>query len=216
MLDNWLSKSRFKKGFEKVVQKIFDKRISANILTIIGLILGIFSALLIFLSKKLQYEFGLIILAVFVMCLSFFFDAVDGPIARLEGQSIFGGILDIFCDRIVETSIIIAIISTDPQILMWPGIFLLASIVLCVTMFLVTGGIMSVENLEEKNKVIYYRKGLMERSETFIFLLLITILFFGVWRFILLWLFAVLVFITAILRLKDSYRIFKSSSNREK
>ena len=216
MLDNWFSRSRIKKGFEKVVQKIFDKRISANKLTIIGLILGILSALLIFLSKELQYEFELIILAVIVMCFSFFLDAVDGPIARLEGPSIFGGILDIFCDRLVEISIIIAIISTDPQILMWPGIFLLASIVLCITMFLITGGVINVENLEDRKKVIYYRKGLMERSETLIFLVLITILFFGAWRFILLWIFAVLVFTTAILRLRDSYLIFKSSSNRDK
>jgi len=213
MLDNWFSKSRLKKVFEKFVQKIFDNRISANKLTIMGLILGIFSALLIFLSKVLQYELELIILAVIAMCLSFFLDAIDGPVARLESPTIFGGILDIFCDRIVEVSIIIAIISTDPQILMWPGIFLLASIVLCITMFLISGGITNIDNLEERKKVILYQKGLIERSETLIFLLLITILFFGVWRFILLWIFAVLVFITAVLRLKDSYFIFKSSSN---
>lgn len=213
MLDNWLSRSRIKKGFEKIVKKVFYKRVSANKLTIIGLILGIFSALLIFFSKVLQYELELIILAVIAMCFSFFFDAVDGAIARLEEPSIFGGILDIFCDRIVEISIIIAIISTDPQILMWPGIFLLASIILCITMFLITGGIVNLENLEEGKKVIYYRKGLMERSETLIFLVLITILFFGALRFILLWIFAVLVFTTAVLRLRDSYIIFKSSSN---
>ena len=215
MLDNWFSRSKIKKGFEKFVQKIFDKRISANKLTIIGLILGIFSALLIFSSKVLHYELELIILAVIAMSFSFFFDAVDGVIARLESPTIFGGILDIFCDRIVEISIIIAIISTDPQILMWPGIFLLASIILCITRFLISGGVVSIENLEEGKKVIYYRKGLMERSETFIFLLLITFLFFGAWRFILLWIFAVLVFITAILRLKDSYLILKSRPNSD-
>ena len=215
MLDNWLSRSRIKKGFGKIVKKIFYKRVSANKLTIIGLILGILSALLIFLSKELQHELELIILAVIMMCFSFFFDAVDGSVARLEEPSIFGGILDIFCDRTVEVLIIIALISTDPLNLMWPGLFSLAAIVLCITMFLITGGVIRGENLEGKQKVIYYRKGLMERSETLIFLFIMTILYFGAWRFILLWIFAVLVFITAILRLRDSYLIFHSSSNRD-
>ena len=216
MIDNWLSKTKIPKIFEKFVKKIFFNRISANQLTMIGLILGLISAFSIFMSTKLKESCELIVLASVFMVLSFFFDVLDGILARLEKPSIFGGILDIFCDRTVEVSIIIAIISTDPQILMWPGIFSLASIILCITMFLITGGAINVENLEQGKKVIYYRKGFMERSETFLFLFLMTILFFGAWRFILLSIFAVLVFITAILRLRDSYLIFKSSSNIDK
>ena len=83
-------------------------------------------------------------------------------------------------------------------------------------MFLITGGIIREDNLEGKQRVIFYSNGLMERSETFIFLFLITILYFGACRFILLWIFAVLVFITAILRLRDSYLIFNSSSTTDK
>jgi hypothetical protein len=79
-------------------------------------------------------------------------------------------------------------------------------------MFLVVGGSFKVENLEESEKVIYYRKGLMERSETLIFLFLMNIFFFWYWRFILLWLFASLIFLTALLRLKDAYLMFRSSN----
>jgi phosphatidylglycerophosphate synthase len=215
MIDNWLSKTKVSKVFEKFVKKVFLNRISANQLTIIGLILGVFSAFSIFLSAKLQYDFELIVLASILMILSFFFDVFDGTMARIDEPTIFGGILDIFCDRTVEVLIIIALISTDPLILMWPGIFSLAAIILCITMFLITGGAINVEDLEDIQKVIYFRKGLMERSETFIFLFLMTILFFGAWRFILLWIFTVLVFITAILRLRDSYLIFKSSSKTD-
>ena len=215
MLDNWFSRSKIKKGFEKFVKKVFYKRISANKLTITSLIFGITSALLIFLSKRLDNELELIILAIVFMSLSFFIDAVDGPIARLEAPTIFGGILDIFCDRTVEVFIILALISTDPLNLIWPGLFSLAAIILCITMFLITGAIKGV-NLDGNEKVIYYQNGLMERSETFIFLFLMTILYFGAWRFILLLIFALLVFITAILRLRDSYLIFNSSSNRDK
>ena len=216
MIDKWLVKTKVAKIFEKFVKKVFLNRISANQLTIIGLIFGLTSAVSIYLSTNLQCALELIILALILMALSFFFDVLDGILARLENPTTFGGILDIFCDRTVEIFIILALISTDPLNLMWPGLFSLAAIILCITMFLITGGAIGGENLEGKQKVIYYRKGLMERSETFIFLVLMTILLFGAWVFILLWIFAVLVFITAILRLRDAYLIFNSSSNRDK
>jgi len=216
MIDNWLVKTKVLKVFEKFVKKVFFNRISANQLTIIGLIFGLTSAVAIYLSTIVQYTLVLIILSLILMAFSFFFDVLDGILARLENPTTFGGILDIFCDRTVEVFIIIALISTDPLNLMWPGLFSLAAIILCITMFLITGGVIKGENLGGKQKVIYYRNGLMERSETFIFLFLMTILFFGVWRLILLWIFTVLVFITAILRLRDSYFIFKSSSGTDK
>ena len=211
MIDNWLSKTKIKKLIEKFVKKIFFGRISANNLTIIGLVLGLSSAFFIFLSAKIQYTFEFVFVAAILMTLSFFFDALDGILARLEGQTIFGGILDIFCDRTVETFIIIALISTDPELLVWPGIFSLGAIILCITMFLVIGGAIKAEELDETQKVIYYRRGLMERFETFIFLMIITLII--ALRLIFLWLFAILVFITAILRLRDAFIIFKTKSN---
>ena len=208
MIDKWLSKTKFKEGYEKFVKKIITSRISANQLTVIGLVIGLISALFIYLSsvfEDLLIEF--IVLSIIFTIVSFFVDTLDGSVARFEGPTIFGGILDIFCDRTVEISIIIAIISTDPLTLTWPGIFSLGAIVLCITMFLLIGGAFNPEILEDQKKVIYYRRGIMERSETLIFLLAITVIFFL--RFILLWTFAILVFITALLRLKDAYNLFK-------
>lgn len=208
MIDKLLSKSKLNKIIEKFVKKVFYKHFSANLLTIIGLILGLLAAFLIFLSgmfKELNLIF--IIISAVIMGISFFIDALDGAMARLKGITKFGGILDIFCDRTVEISIIIALISTNPSILIWPGIFSLGAIVLCISMFLLVGGAIKGEELEGIKKVIYYRYGLMERSETFLFLLSMTILY--PWRFELLWLFAILVFITAFLRLRDAYILFK-------
>ena len=209
MIDNWLSKTKIKNLFEKLAKKLFLGRISANLLTIIGLILGLLSAFFIFLSGILLWTLELIIISAIFMTLSFFFDILDGALARVEEPTTFGGILDIFCDRTVEVTIILALISTDPLILMWPGLFTLAAIVLCISMFLAVGGAISVDNLNESQKVIYYRKGLIERSETFIFLMMITI--FYPWRLFLLWIFAILVFITAILRLRDAFLIFNKN-----
>ncbi|MFW9820390.1 MAG: CDP-alcohol phosphatidyltransferase family protein [Candidatus Thorarchaeota archaeon] len=208
MIDKWLSKTKFKILIEKFVKRVFYNKISANQVTILALIIGILSALSIFLSGTLIWKVELIISAGILMFISFFFDAIDGALARLEKSTIFGGILDIFCDRTVEVTIIISIISTDPLNLMWPGIFSLGAIVLCISMFLLLGAVIKEDNLDEVEKVIYYRSGLMERSETFIFLLSITIIVSL--RVLLLWIFAGLVFLTAILRLKDAYILLKS------
>ena len=208
MIDKWLSKSKLKNGIEKLANKLLLGKISANQLTITGLIIGLLSSFFIFLSGILLWKLELIVCSIVLMVISFFFDALDGAVARLEESTTFGGILDIFCDRTVEVSIIIALISTDPLILMWPGIFSLGAVILCITMFLLVGASVKAKDLEESKKVIYYRHGLMERSETLLFLLFTTI--FIVWRFILLWAFAVLVFITALLRLRDANIIFKT------
>jgi phosphatidylglycerophosphate synthase len=195
---------------EKVVKKLFFKRISANQMTFVALILGLLSALSIFLSGILTWKIELIILAGILMFISFLFDAIDGTLARLEGATAFGGVLDIFCDRTVEIFIIISLISTDPITLMWPGIFSLGAIILCISMFLLIGGVINEENLVDAKKVIYYHHGLMERTETFIFLILST--FLVVFRFLLLWIFSILVFLTAVLRLRDAYILLNKNS----
>ena len=206
MIDKWLSKTKLNQTLEKFVRKLLFKRISANQLTIVGFCIGILSALSIFFSGQLIWELELIISAVVLMLISFFFDTLDGALARLKEPTIFGGILDIFCDRAVEITIIISIVSTNPIALLWPGLFSLASIVLCISMFLLVGGAVEGENLEGKKKVLYYRHSLMERSETLIFLFLMIVLI--PWRYIILWIFFSLVLITALIRLKDAYSIF--------
>jgi len=208
MIDKWLSKTKFKEGYEKFVKKIISSRISANQLTIVGLVIGLISALFIYLSgvfEELLIEF--IVLSIIFTIISFFIDTLDGSVARFEGPTIFGGILDIFCDRLVEISIIIAIVATNPTVLIWPGMFSLGAIILCISMFLIVGGVIKRDDLDKKSKVIVYQGGLMERSETFLFLL--TIILLVPWRFVILWIFAILVFLTALLRLRAAYKIFK-------
>ena len=207
MIDKWLSKTKLNLFFEKLVRKLLLGKISANQMTVIALSIGFLSALSIFLSGILIFELPLIISAAILMCISFFFDVLDGTLARLKQPTIFGGILDIFCDRAVEVLIIISLISTAPQVLMWPGIFSLGAIILCLSMFLLVGSAVPVDALEETKKAIYYRHGLMERSETLIFLFLMVILI--PLRGILLWIFSFLVLITALLRLRDAYLILK-------
>ena len=63
MIDNWISKTKIKKAFEKLAKRLFLGRISANHLTIIGLILGLLSAFFIFLSGILLWTLELIIIS---------------------------------------------------------------------------------------------------------------------------------------------------------
>jgi len=182
MIDKWLSKTKFKEGYEKVVRKIF---------------LGISSV-----YAELTITF--IVSSMVFTIISFLIDTLDGSVARFEGPTIFGGILDIFCDRLVEVSIIIAIVATDLSNLVLPGMFTLAATILCISMFLIVGGIIKRDELDKKSKVIRYQGGLMERSETFFFLLAAIILI--PWRSVVLWVFALLVFLTALLRLKKYFK----------
>jgi len=208
MIDTWLSHTKLKDAYERFMKKLLLGRISANQLTLIGLVIGLFAALFINLSAILPLEFELIIIACIMMIFSFILDTMDGAIARAEEPTQFGGILDLFSDRTVEIFIIIAIVSTDPLSLIWPGLFSLGAMVLCISMFLIVS-ILSEETKEKTGtrKVIRYKKGFMERSETLIFFFLIVLVV--PWRFILLCLFAALVFLTAILRLKDGYVLAK-------
>jgi archaetidylinositol phosphate synthase len=209
MLDHWLSSSKFKESYEKFVQKLLKNKISANKLTIIGLIIGLVSALFIFLSGIIQdYFLPLYLSSIILMIISFIFDTFDGPIARLRVPTEFGGVLDIFCDRFVEVSIIIAFVSTDPIRLIYPGLISLGAMVLCISMFLLSGILTNANERAKSPKVIPYRKGFIERSETFMFFLLIDIFF--TLRTILLWMFALFVLMTAFLRLYGAYRIFKA------
>ena len=208
MIDSWLSKTKFKDVYEKFVRKIFLGKVSANQLTIIGLIFGIIGSFLIYLSSLLEdFLIIMIISSVSFVSISFIFDTIDGSVARYEGPTTFGGILDIFCDRLVEISIIISLVASDSLKLIWAGMCSLAAIILCISMFLIVGGIIKENGVESTPKVIAYQTGLMERSETFIFFLAMIILI--PWRLILLWIFSALVFTTAILRLIKARKLFK-------
>jgi len=206
MIDNFLTKTKLKQVFEKFFQTKLEGKITANKLTLVGLLTGILSAFLISLSFFLHNNLYILIIAIIILIISFFLDTLDGVMARKEGPTAFGGVLDLFCDRTVEIVIIISILSTDENLL-WPGIFTLAAIILCITVFLAIGSAVNEKNLRENEKLIYYAEGIMERGETFLFLTII-ILFISL-RYLFLWIFSVLIFLTALQRLIYAHKLFK-------
>jgi len=218
LIDTKLKKSKIATIIDKFVEKYLFNHITANQMTLIGLILGITSALLIVISEVINWnaiiQKIIFIIAVIIMVVSFGADIFDGALARMKKPTVFGGIFDIFSDRTVEISVLIAIIFIDPVNLLWPGVFSLSSIVICITIFLLIGGAVNesqIEQMDEKKKVIFYTSGLMERTETFIFLFLMLVFDFSIVRIILMWCFSVLVFITAFQRLYHAYKLFYKS-----
>ncbi|MHA1522385.1 MAG: CDP-alcohol phosphatidyltransferase family protein [Promethearchaeota archaeon] len=258
VLDSKYNSSRLKILVERFTIKFLVGRITANQLTLLGLSLGIISAILFAIPSIFNFQIGLytaqellwenltgqgwnyawdhwndvgqygnlqwglgdilFLFGILIMFLSFGFDVFDGTLARLTNKTtIFGGIFDIFSDRFVEISLILAIVAYSPNLLTWAGLFSFSAIVLCITIFLLIGGAVSeqqISRMSENQKLIYYAGGVMERTETFIFILLMII--FPVFRLFLLWIFAGLVFFTAFQRLYQAYKLFYLPSQKEK
>jgi len=156
--------------------------------TVIGCLFGVATLPLLALNHPL---FALLALAI-----SGFLDTLDGSLARLKNQiSCKGAALDIVCDRIVEFAIVLALYSVDTTSRALPTLLMLGAILICVTSFLVVG--IFTENRSEKS--FHYSPGLIERAEAFIFfsaMILIPSAFY-----ILSYLFAILVFLTAGIRI---------------
>lgn len=144
--------------FEKTADFCVKKSITANQVTVLALIIGLIASVMLY--------FDLNILAVVILWISGYFDALDGTIARKTNtKSKIGGFMDIVFDRIIEISIII-VLSLKTESLAIYSVFLLSGIILSMTVFLTSGALIE----KDSKKAFYYQTGLAERTEGFIML----------------------------------------------
>ncbi len=130
--------------------------VSANQVTIMALVLG--------LSVPLSIYMGHSLVGVILLWISGLLDAVDGTIARSKGSNLFGALMDITFDRIVEIGIMLGLAIKYPENNFL--FFLLASsIIISMTIFLTVGTL----STKISKKSFYYQAGLAERTEGFIF-----------------------------------------------
>lgn len=158
------------------------------LITILGCVLGLVASIAI----GVGFVWGGLVL----LLLSGYCDTLDGTIARLHSAtSPFGAMLDIICDRLVEASILIGLYFVAPEERALVTLCMFASVLICVTSFLVVG--IFSENSSDKS--FYYSPGLIERPEAFLFFILMIL--FPSFFVLLGWLFTLLVFLTAGIRI---------------
>ncbi|MGL5650665.1 MAG: CDP-alcohol phosphatidyltransferase family protein [Paraclostridium sp.] len=167
--------------------------LTANNVTVIALFLGILTSVFIYIDMN--------ILAVITLWISGYLDAVDGSIARkTKTTSLFGTLMDITFDRIVETSIILSLAMRYSNARI-NFIVLLICIIISMTIFLTVGALVEKKGM----KSFYYQAGVAERSEGFLMFSLMIL----VPNYIVIFtnLFSAIIFITIIQRIIEAKKI---------
>jgi len=148
---------------DHVIEKI-QHRIKPIQVTLLSGIFGIMVPVALYYQQR-----GL---AIILLLISGYLDTVDGSIARNRNLiSDQGSLLDIFTDRVVESAVIIGLFLYAPYERSFLCLFMLCSVMLCVTSFLTVG--IFTEN--KSHKSFHYSPGLIERPEAFIFFILMMI-----------------------------------------
>lgn len=174
---------------------------TADGVTLVGLGLGLFAALLI--------AVGMPGWALIPLLASRLADGLDGAVARATRKTDFGGYLDIAVDFLFYGAIPMAFVLYDPAANGAAGAFLLTSFYFNGTSFL--GYAILAEKHGHKTdaqgqKSLYYSNGILEGTETILFFVILCLLptYFSP----LAWAFGALCFATATLRIYAAKKIY--------
>ena len=168
-------------------------KLTPNNVTILALLLGV--------STSIFLYFDMQIIAVTLLWVSGYLDAVDVAMARRSNSSSsFGTLLDIVSDRIVEVSIVL-VLGLKFVDVRYNLIVLTVCILMSMTIFLTVGALSEKKGV----KSFYYQAGVVERSEGFIFFSLMILIpsYLGIITNI----FSILIIITAIQRFLEAKRL---------
>ncbi|MCC5992845.1 MAG: CDP-alcohol phosphatidyltransferase family protein [Rhodobacteraceae bacterium] len=175
--------------------------VSANAVTLIGLVLGLAAA-----GAIIAQLWALAILLILASRLA---DGLDGAVARANGVSDFGGYLDITCDYVFYAAIPLAFVMLDPAAHGVAGAFLLLSFYVNAGSFL--GFAILAEKRQMRSgahgvKTLYFTGGLLEGTETILFFVALCLV--PGWFAPLAWGFGVLCLITALARVVLAWKVF--------
>jgi len=151
-------------ALDRLARGLLDLGLTADRLTYAALVTGLAAAVLFYL------QFGWSAFA--VLLVSGILDAIDGRVARLgEGSTLWGGVLDLTFDRVVEAAVLLGIAVPHPE---WhlPALVLAATWYVNLCVFLAIGA--AGEKYSEK--IISYPPGLLERTEALIFAFIVVAL----------------------------------------
>ena len=182
----------------------FPARVSANFISLIGLLLGIACAVCI--------AYGYTLLALLPLLLSRLCDGLDGALARARGATDLGAFLDIVLDFIFYALIPLSFAVLDPSTNALAAAMLLASFIGTGISFLAFALIAERRGLTSTaypQKGIYYLGGICEGFETIAFFVLLCLLpgYFA----LLAYGFAAICALSAGLRIFYACRVFRDS-----
>jgi len=183
-------------------QSLARRGVRANQVTLVGFLLGALAAVLI--STGVSGWVALIPLLASRVA-----DGLDGAVARASKITDFGGYLDIVCDFIFYGLIPFAFVLRDPMANAVAGAFLLTSFYANGASFLSFAILAAKRGMKTDTrgvKSLYFTAGILEGTETIVFLAAICIWPNGFsW---LAWVFGSLCFMTAASRMILASRVF--------
>ncbi len=189
-------------GLNRIGRVLAARGISANAVTLVGLVLGLVAAGLIAREASM--------LALVPLLASRLADGLDGAVARATQRTDFGGYLDITADFLFYGVIPMGFVWADPSVNGVAGAFLLTSFYFNGASFLGYAVLAEKQGLTTQSqgiKSLYYSNGILEGTETIIFFIALC-LWPGQFA-TMAWIFGMLALATGILRVFGAYRIFR-------
>ncbi|WP_306119997.1 MULTISPECIES: CDP-alcohol phosphatidyltransferase family protein [unclassified Roseitalea] len=168
--------------------------ITANQVTIAGLVIGLCAAAAIALH---WFWLGLVLVLASRLC-----DGLDGPLARLRGKTDYGGYLDIVLDFAFYGAIPVGFVFADPAANAVPGAVLVLSFYVNGASFLAYAIMAERHGLTSErhgDKSIFFTTGLAEATETIAVFVLMCL--FPAWFPAIAWVFAAICLYTALSRI---------------
>ena len=144
------------------------RQISANTITLAGFAVGVMVVPLLW--------FKLYSTAIAVILVNRFFDGLDGAVARKYGPTNLGGYLDITCDFIFYSVVIMGFALASPENNSLAAAFLIFSFIGTGSSFLafaVAAEKQGISSDAHGLKAFYYLGGLTEGTETILFFVII-------------------------------------------
>lgn len=163
MLDRYAT-ALIKPAVDTVARALVRRHISANQLTVTGLIVGLFASLLIASHAYLAGAAAII--------LSRILDGLDGAVARQSAPTDRGAFLDISFDFLFYASVPLAFAFADPVRNALPAVVLLAAFIGTGSSFLAFAVLAAQRGLQSTAypaKSFYFLGGLTEATETLAF-----------------------------------------------
>jgi phosphatidylglycerophosphate synthase len=146
---------------DRLARTLVGYGVTANHLSALALALGLLAGLLFYADHGWW--------ALLLLSISGLSDAIDGRVARLgAGATAWGGVLDLTLDRVVEAAVLLGVVLPHAERHV-PGLWLAATWYVNLCVFLAVGAASDAQ----REKIITYPPGVLERTEALVFALLV-------------------------------------------